>query len=290
MHHKSQINYICGKELTENHKGVYLYQVNAGVISNHSFFSDVPTLDRRYNDIRLMWLNCPDIARTVKPGQFIMVKCDDFTLPRPISVHKVINDSIALLFAVLADGKGTPWLAARQPDDIVHLVGPLGNGFPVDKAEHLLLVAGGMGIAPLYFVADAAVQKGLSVTLLIGAKSDRLLYPAEQLPFGVEVFTATDDGSAGKIGLVTQLIPEHIGKVDRVFACGPLAMYRQIADNRTALAGQDKEVLVSLEAVMGCGHGACYSCTIKTKHGLQQVCKDGPVFNLSDLVFGELGL
>jgi dihydroorotate dehydrogenase electron transfer subunit len=202
----------------------------------------------------------------------------------------VVNESIALLFAVLADGKGTPWLAARQPDDVVQLVGPLGNGFPMDKTGHLLLVAGGMGIAPVYFAADTASQKGLPVTLLMGAKADRLLYPAEQLPFGVEVFTATDDGSAGKLGLVTGLIPEHIAKADCVVACGPLPMYRQMADNRTALGLADKNVMVSLEAVMGCGHGACYSCTIKTKHGLRQVCKDGPVFDLTDLIFGELGL
>jgi dihydroorotate dehydrogenase electron transfer subunit len=267
-----------------------LYQAESRVISNVSFFADVPVLDRRYRDIRLMWLNCPEIACSVKPGQFVMVKCDGLTLPRPISVHKVINDSIALLFAVLADGQGTPWLAACQPDDVIQLVGPLGNGFPMDKGGHLLLVAGGMGIAPLYFAADAAVQKGLPVTLLMGAKSDRLLYPAEQLPFGVEVHTATDDGSAGKLGLVTGLISEHIARADCVLACGPLPMYYQMADNRTALGLMDKEVLVSLEAVMGCGHGACYSCTIKTKHGLKQVCKDGPVFSLADLAFGELGL
>jgi dihydroorotate dehydrogenase electron transfer subunit len=267
-----------------------LYQVESRVISNVSFFSDVTTLDRRYSDIRLIWLSCPEIAQVVCPGQFVMVRCNSLTLPRPISVHKVVNDSIALLFAVLADGQGTPWLAARQPDDIVHLVGPLGNGFPMEKAEHLLLVAGGMGIAPLYFAADIAAQKGLPVTLLMGAKSDRLLYPAEQLPFGIEVFTATDDGSAGKLGLVTGLIPEHIARADCVLACGPLPMYRQMADNRVALGLADKNALVSLEAVMGCGHGACYSCTIKTKHGLKQVCKDGPVFDLADLMFGELGL
>lgn len=267
-----------------------MYQVEARVVSNVSFFSDVPTLDRRYRDIRLLWLNCPEIANTVKPGQFVMVTCDGLTLPRPLSVHQVVNDSIALLFAVLADGQGTAWLAARQPDDIVHVVGPLGNGFPIADARHLLLVAGGMGVAPLYFAAAAAVQKGLPATLLMGAKSDRLLYPAEQLPFGIEVFTATDDGSAGKLGLVTGLIPEHVAQADCVLACGPLPMYRQMADNRAALGLTDKNVLVSLEAVMGCGHGACYSCTIKTKHGLKQVCKDGPVFDLADLVFGELGL
>jgi dihydroorotate dehydrogenase electron transfer subunit len=277
--------------LIKRNKGNTLFQVKARVVNNVSFFSDVFNIDRRYRDIRLMWLNCPDIARTVIPGQFVMVRCDNLTLPRPISVHQVVNESIALLFTVLADGKGTAWLADRQPDDILTILGPLGNGFYIDKAyQDLLLVSGGMGIAPLYFLAQNAVDRGIHTTLLLGAKTDRLLYPLDQLPVGIEVITATDDGSAVRKGLVTSLIPEYVDKAECVFSCGPVAMYRQMTENRQALGFENKPVQVSFEAIMGCGHGACYSCTIKTHHGLRQVCKDGPVFNLDDVVFGEMGL
>ena len=268
-----------------------MYQVEARVISNVIFFPDVNRVDPRYREIRLIWLNCPDIARTVQPGQFVMVRCDDLTLPRPLSVHQVINESIALLFTVLTDGKGTAWLAGHQPDDMVQVLGPLGKGFSIDKTDqNLLLVGGGMGIAPIYFLAQDAVDRGFHVTLLLGAQTDRLLYPLDRLPVGIELLTATDDGSGGRRGLVTSLISGPIKTADRVFACGPAAMYRQMAENRPALGLFDKPVQVSLEAIMGCGHGACYSCTIKTRHGLKQVCHDGPVFDLDDIVFGEMGL
>jgi dihydroorotate dehydrogenase electron transfer subunit len=267
-----------------------MYQVEAQVISNVSFCEDVARLDRRFSDIRLVWLNCPPIAAAVRPGQFVMVKCADLTLPRPLSVHQVVNDSIALLFAVLADGKGTTWLAARKPEETVQIFGPLGNGFSYMDSDRLLLVGGGMGVAPLFFLADEAIRRGVAVTLLLGAKSDRLLYPADRIPFGVEVFTATDDGSAGRLGLVTALIPEHAAKADRIFTCGPLPMYRQMKEKAGELGLAEKAVFVSLEAIMGCGHGVCYSCTIKTGHGLRQVCKDGPVFDFNDLVWGEFGL
>jgi dihydroorotate dehydrogenase electron transfer subunit len=268
-----------------------LYQVEAKVISNVPFFTDVYNVDRRYREVRLLWLNCPEIAWRVQPGQFVMVRCDDFTLPRPLSVHQVINESIAILFNVLTDGKGTAWLANRQPDDIVPVLGPLGNGFSIEKTDReILLVSGGIGIAPLYFLGQRAVDRGLKVTLLLGAQTDRFLYPLDSLPIGIDVIRITDDGSCGRRGLVTSLLPETAGNADRIYACGPAAMYRQIAANRPSLGITGKPVQVSLEAIMGCGHGACYSCTIKTVHGLKQVCHDGPVFDLDDLVFGEMGL
>ncbi len=265
-------------------------QSEARIVNNTSLFADVATLDRRYSDIRLMWLQCPAIAGQVRPGQFVMVKCGDFTLPRPFSVHQVINDSIALLFAVLADGKGTTWLAGRQPEEVVPLFGPLGNGFSYSETDRLLLVGGGMGIAPLFFLADEAARYGHRVTLLLGAKTDRLLYPLDRIPDGVDVSTVTDDGSSGKKGMVTDLIPEHIEKADRVIACGPLPMYHQMKEKQEVLGIGGKPVLVSLEAIMGCGHGVCYGCTIKTRDGLRQICKDGPVFRLNEPVWGEFGL
>ncbi len=267
-------------------------QVQASVVSNVSFFPEaLQTLDRRISDVRLMWLECPDVAAETRPGQFVMVRCGDLPLPRPLSVHQVKNDSIALFFAVLADGKGTQWLGKRRPDDAVQVLGPLGGGFNiVPSARRLGLIAGGMGIAPLYLLAQHALSRGLRVTLLMGARSGKLLYPRHLLPAGIDVFHATDDGSSGHHGMVTSLIGGHLEGCDDVFACGPLAMYRQLARDRQVPGLAGKPVQVSLEAVMGCGHGVCYGCTIKTRQGLRQVCKEGPVFELDDVVWDWVGI
>ena len=264
--------------------------IQATVISNVSFFPETAvSLEKRMTDIRLMWLECPTVAREARPGQFVMVRCGDLTLPRPLSIHQVKNDSIALFFAVLRDGKGTKWLSERRADEKVQVFGPLGNGFTVDaRARTLLLVAGGMGIAPLSLLATDAASKQLEVTLLLGAHTGKLVYPRHLLPAGIEVRVATDDGSSGHRGMVTSLIAEQAEDADQVFACGPLPMYREMSANRRSFGIDGKPVQVSIESMMGCGHGVCYGCTVKTRQGLKQVCKDGPVFEMSDVLWTEL--
>lgn len=233
-------------------------------------------------------LNCPEIAREAKPGQFVMVNCgEDCILPRPFSIHQVNDDSIALFFAVWEDGKGTNWLSRRLVSDMVELFGPLGNGFTIQTgSRNLLLVAGGMGIAPLYFLAQEALKKELSVTLLYGTAIENP-YPGDHLTSGIKLVTATEDGTVGHHGMITDLIPKYAEWADQIFACGPTPMYRDMADNYRQLL-KDKPVQVSLEMRMGCGLGVCYGCTVKTKSGLKQVCKDGPVFDLEDILWDEL--
>ena len=236
---------------------------------------------------RLVWLDAPAIAEVARPGQFVMVRCGedhDPLLRRPLSIHKTDDSGgVALLFEVV--GRGTLWLSQRALGDCVDLMGPLGNGFSVEPAaENLLLVAGGIGIAPLAFLGEMAVVMGKRVTMLPGAQTAALLYPADHLSQISIVEGTTDDGSAGMKGLVTSLIDEYIGRADQVFACGPAAMYQSMA-RLDCLRG--KSVQVSLEERMACGLGACYGCTVKTKKGLKQVCHDGPVFELSDLVWQE---
>jgi dihydroorotate dehydrogenase electron transfer subunit len=264
-----------------------LNQIEAAVTSNISFFPESgQAMDQRVSDVRLMWLECPEIAAGTRPGQFVMVRCGDLPLPRPLSVHQVKNDRIALFFAVLADGKGTRWLGERRAGDAVQILGPLGHGFSIDpSASGLVLIAGGMGMAPLYFLAQQALSRRLKVTLLIGARTGKLLYPRHLLPPGILVAEATDDGSSGQSGLVTSLIAGHVTVSDQVCACGPAAMYRQMGENGQSLGLGGKRVQVSLESFMGCGHGVCYGCTIRTRHGLRQVCKDGPVFELDDVIW-----
>lgn len=233
--------------------------------------------------VYLIWLESPEIASTANPGQFVMVRCgNELLLRRPLSIHQVdkTRSRLALLFAVV--GKGTSWLSQRQAGDSIDVFGPLGNGFSVrPNSKNLLLVAGGMGIAPLCFLAQEASKQGCSIKLLLGGRTAVQLYPGDLLPSGIDTIYATEDATFGRRGRVTVLVPDYFDWADQVFACGPLLMYRNLAENFPQLK---KPVQVSLEMRMGCGLGVCYGCTIKTRSGLKQVCQDGPVFNLSDIV------
>jgi len=236
--------------------------------------------------IYMLRLEAPDIAEAAKPGQFVMVRCgEDTILPRPLSVHRVDGGQIALLFSVV--GKGTGWLSQRKKGEFLDIFGPLGNGFTIyPDSRNLLLVAGGMGIAPIRFLADIAAGEGKKVTLIMGAKSADYLLPISPpqslfnqgvMPSNIHIVNATEDGSEGFKGLATQLISHYLDGADQILACGPLEMYHTMAQMPEL---KDKSVQISLEIMMGCGMGVCYGCTIKTKKGLKQVCKDGPVFDL----------
>jgi len=266
-----------------------LKQVLASVISNREV---MPGLTRPHARTilgsQLIWLKCPEIVPEAKPGQFVMVRCGgDCVLPRPFSIHQVNDGGIALFFAVWEDGKGTNWLSQCQKDDTVELFGPLGNGYSIRPASrNLLLVAGGIGIAPLYFLAQHVLSQGYSVTVLLGASTATQLYPSHYLPPEAELIITTEDGTAGQKGMITDLSPDFVGWADQVFACGPVAMYRNMVNKYPQL--KNRPVQVSLEVRMGCGRGLCYGCTLKTKSGLKRVCQDGPVFDLDDVLWDEL--
>lgn len=237
--------------------------------------------------VHLIWLESLQIASPAQPGQFVMVRCgEDFEYPlrRPFSIHQQDGNKLALLFNVV--GRGTQWLAQCQAGDEIDLLGPLGNGFTIHPgSKKLLLVAGGIGIAPLAFLAQQALSQGQAVELLSGAATAPQLYPEHLLPPKVKLITATEDGTAGKKSMITDLLPDFIGGADQVFACGPISMYQTMADQNLATT---KPVQISLEVRMGCGLGVCYGCTVKTKSGLKQVCQDGPIFNLDDILWEEL--
>ncbi len=234
----------------------------------------------------LVWLESPQIASQAWPGQFVMVRCGDgeeYQLRRPLSIHQREGSKIALLFSVV--GRGTQWLSQCQPGDKLDLLGPLGKGFSIHPdSKKLLMIAGGIGIAPIRFLADEAVKLGLSATLLCGTPTNHR-YPPERLPPKIELVTATEDGSIGKKGMITDLLPDFISEAGQIFACGPLPMYRNLAENFPQLK---KPVQISLEVRMGCGLGICYGCTVKTKSGLRQVCQDGPIFELGDIIWEEM--
>jgi len=237
--------------------------------------------------VHLIWLEFPQIATEAQPGQFVMVRCGEETLlRRPLSIHQQAdNANLAFLFTVV--GKGTHWLSQRQAGDNIDLLGPLGSGYSIHPASHnLLLVAGGIGIAPLCFLAQEALNQGCSVRLLLGASTASQLYPQHFLPAEAELIMATEDGTAGKKGMVTDFLPDFVGWADQIFACGPTSMYRAMAEQKQQLL-KAKSPQISLEVRMGCGRGVCYGCTVKTKGGLKQVCKDGPVFDLNDILWDD---
>ena len=252
-------------------------QVTATVISN------VEVMPGGY----LTWLDCPEVSQEARPGQFVMVRCGEETvLRRPLSIHQAEGDRLALLYAVI--GKGTQWLAARQPGEEVDVFGPLGNGFTIlPESQNLLLVAGGIGIAPLYSLASSASEDGYSITIILGARTAIQLYlkEYEYKPIKATFILVTEDGTEGEKGIATESMRMHLEGTDQVFACGPLPMYKAMAQMPEL---KDRPVQVSLEMRMGCGFGVCYSCTIRTENGLKQVCKDGPVFELNDIYWEEI--
>jgi dihydroorotate dehydrogenase electron transfer subunit len=235
-----------------------------------------------------MRVKASEIASLAHPGQYVMVRCGegyDMPLRRPLGIHRISRDGISLLYSVV--GRGTEWLSQRKAGELVDLLGPLGNGFEIyPSSRNLLLVAGGVGVAPLLALAEKAIAEGLSVKLLIGEKSSTKIYPERLLPSGIKPLITTEDGSLGQKGMVTDILPQFVSEADQVFICGPLAMYRAIAKMGKKLGNKPTQVV--LETVMGCGVGACLSCSIETKRGRKLVCKDGPVFEFGDILWDKM--
>ena len=239
-------------------------------------------------DIYLLQAKAPEIAALAYPGQYVMVRCGegyDMPLRRPLGIHRISKDGISLLYTII--GRGTGWLSQRKAGELVDLFGPLGKGFEIyPSSRNLLLVAGGVGIAPLVALAEHAIARGLKVKLVIGEKNAAKIYPERLLPSGIKPVVATEDGSLGQKGMVTDILPKLIPAADQIFVCGPLPMYQAIAKMGSKLG--DKPTQVLLETVMGCGVGACLSCSIETRQGRKLVCKDGPVFEFGDIIWDKM--
>lgn len=265
--------------------------------------ADVVQNERLYGDTHLMWLRAPELIRNGHAGQFLMLRCsddaaygdhgaphaDDPLLPRPMSYHRVRIGTEGTEWSILYDvvGRGTSWLASRRPGDRIAGWGPLGNGYKVGRtSRNLLLVGGGIGIAPLVWLADEQAALGRNVTLVIGARDAAHVFPAAMLPSEVEVIVMTDDGSAGRKGFATEPFCELLEWCDQAFACGPTPMFRAMAEV-TRRARVRRSVQVLLEERMGCGTGICYGCAVEVRvrggTAMKLVCKDGPRFEVRDV-------
>ncbi len=271
-------------------------------------FIRVVESQRVYGDTYLTWFAGAELTRAAYPGQFLMLRCADLPrdcvaptaaalasdplLPRPMSYHRLRQGESGPELAILYDvvGRGTAWLSERKPGQPVYAWGPLGRGFSVRPAtQNLLLVAGGIGIAPLVWLAEEAVAKGRNVVLIEGAREAGAVFPAEMLPAEVEVVVTTDDGSAGRRGLATDVLLDYWDWADQVFACGPNPMFAAIADlvRKREGAGRQrgrKSVQASLESPMACGTGICYGCAVLDRRGEPRlVCKEGPRFDVREI-------
>jgi dihydroorotate dehydrogenase electron transfer subunit len=245
----------------------------------------IVSTERVFASTYLTWFQAPALVPGASPGRFLMLRfaeTDDPLLPRPMSYHGIRpGGEVGILYQ--ARGRVTSMLSQRAPGEDVLLWGPLGRGFTVrPSADNLLLVAGGMGVAPLVWLAEESVTKGKNVSFVVGARDAASLPPSSLLPPQVELIVATDDGSAGRKGMATDVFEECLPWADQVFACGPHAMYESMAVvvRRTR---SRKPVQVLLETPMACGMGLCYGCAVETRRGVRQVCHDGPRFELRDV-------
>lgn len=223
----------------------------------------------------------PELSLEAHPGQFVEVKIsDEFTLRRPFGIASASEGIVKIFYRVV--GKGTEILSKKKAGEILNILGALGKGFDVDIYGKILLVGGGMGLAPLL----SAAEKLDNSDVLIGGKNkaEAIFWYKEFRPKVKNFFVTTDDGSLGRKGFVTDLLTSVLETEDysAVFTCGPEIMMREVAFEAMA---RDLICQVSFERRMACGLGACLSCSIDTSQGRKKVCKDGPVFNAEEIFF-----
>lgn len=245
--------------------------------------------DRLSAQYSLLKLTPADGSRLpeILPGQFVQVLvpgCPGVMLRRPISINNVEKDKNLIWLLVRRAGKGTEVLASIEKDAVVNLVLPLGNTFtmPHDKEASLLLVGGGVGVAPMLYFGKVLKNAGYTPKFLLGARSGSDLLELEEFERVGEVATSTEDGSYGEKGLVTQNTALVDGMPSYIYCCGPAPMMKAVAKVAAAKGAQCE---VSLENMMACGVGACLCCVEKTVKGNVCVCTEGPVFNINQLTW-----
>jgi len=259
--------------------------------------------------------HAPALASGSRAGQFVHVRTGDYSgllLRRPLSINTADPATGVITIHFRTVGRGTDWLTRLRPGETLDMLGPLGRTFEVDpRSRHLLLVAGGLGIAGVRMLIDEAIRDGRQVVVLFGAASARDVYPSSLLPDEVEYAVATDDGSLGHAGLVTELVADYEAWADQAFACGPKPMLAALAtlaagrrerlgvaklgrkrgggrrDPVGSPAARRKSFLqVALEQNMGCAVGACLGCVVMGVTGQpQRVCREGPVFAAEEIAW-----
>lgn len=259
----------------------------------------IKDLKRIKDDIFLLSFDSLYFVKTMKPGQFLNILIDspELNLRRPFCIHHTQNNTVFVLFRIR--GRGTQLMSQMKKGDQLNVLGPLGNGFAlnhesrVPNPDHeVILVAGGMGVAPLLSLASRQ-KKAENKTIILGAATkNQLLCRKEFRQYGFKIIECTDDGSAGFKGNSVQCLASYLstfnvqpltGKGVSLFACGPEVMFKGL--QRLLKQYPDIRAQASFEQFMGCGIGTCRACVIETVNGRKRVCKDGPVFDLKDIIF-----
>jgi dihydroorotate dehydrogenase electron transfer subunit len=269
--------------------------------------ADIISQERICGQIFRLRLHSPEIAGQARCGQFVMIRVREGTDPllrRPFSFARIYprDGDFEIIYRVI--GRGTWLMSQLEPGASASLIGPLGNGFelPVEISAPLAFIAGGMGIAPLLelifqVISDREGKHLDKLRLFYGARTATELLPEEFIREpGIQVHFATDDGSFGYRGLVSEMFEESMGKEDlepiEVYSCGPLAMQYHIA--RWALAN-DRLAQLSMESIMACGIGACLGCALPAatpedpdSERFVHVCEDGPIFSAGSIKWNKI--
>ncbi len=219
-----------------------------------------------------------DTTAIERPGQFVNIKIEGLFLRRPISVCDLEDGKLTLIYKVV--GAGTERMAAMDSGEILDILVGLGNGYFTEfSGENPLLIGGGVGVPPLYYLAKCLIAEGKKPTVILGFNTEsEIFYQKEFEDLGVETFVCTADGSKGIKGFVTDAV-EMVKEYSHVFTCGPEPMLKAVY-NKTTTGGS-----YSFEERMGCGFGACMGCSCKTKYGNKRICKDGPVLEKEEIIW-----
>lgn len=259
-------------------------------MDKHYFYSRIVANKQVGDKLFTMQLKAPEIARSSSPGQFINIYFQDSVkiFPRPFSISEIKDDNIFIRYKVI--GSQTKKMSEWKKNDEVRILGPLGNQFQIDpEIQSHILVGGGIGVAPLFYLRDALVENDLDVRFFIGAANRDELYILKDKNCILKL--ATDDGSLGWHGTVIDLLQEEWSKIDQpavIYSCGPEPMLEALKK-----FGQknNTEVQVSMEKIMACGNGLCQGCAVRTENHVDQdyvlVCKDGPIFKAKDIIIDD---
>lgn len=231
--------------------------------------------DKVSKDIYLMRLE-GDCSSISNEGEFIEIQLPNKYLRRPISVSSFSENHVDILYKIL--GQGTKEMSNYEVGMKLDVLVGLGNGFTLYDDKKPTLIAGGIGIAPMFALIEYFNKKNIRPTLIYGARSKEDLVLIDYLKENTNLYLCTDDGSFGFQGNVVDCIKNNNLEVEYFYGCGPMRMLQ-------AISSSFKEGQVSLEARMGCGFGACMGCSIQTKKGPKRVCKEGPVFLSSEVIY-----
>lgn len=224
-----------------------------------------------------------ELVQDMMPGQFVHVKVSDSLEPllrRPISIANIDKDNNEFTMIYRAEGRGTKVLSTNREGQVVDVLGPIGNGFPVDAVQvggTALLVGGGIGVPPLHELSKQLNARGVKTIHVLGFQTEDVCFYEEEFNKLGETHYVTVDGSKGTKGFVTNVLEDRVPEFDVFYSCGPLPMLKALENYYP-----DKEGYLSFEERMGCGIGACFACVCKTTDQIEKeyvkVCSDGPVF------------